>query len=480
MTSPIIVWFRQDLRRADNPALYAAYEKAAPIIPLYMLDDENAAEWKMGAASRVWLHHALKDLDDTLSQHLLLKIGKAEDIFKEIIATVKPQAVYWNRCYEPWRIKRDKQIKSFLEDQEIEVKSFNGSLIWEPWTIKNQSGEPYKVFTPFYRKGCLGAGEPKEPLPAPKRLTYAEHNIGSLTLDELDLLPEKEGTWPNEVVKRWKIGEDGAHERLKDFLEEGLNGYKEKRNNPALPNVSRLSPHLHWGHISPRQVWHAAKTYAAANKINEKDIDHFCSELGWREFSHNLLYYFPDLPRKNLQSKFDNFPWREASEEELNRWRIGQTGYPIVDAAMRELYQTGYMHNRTRMIVGSFLVKHMMVHWHYGEDWFWDCLFDADLANNSASWQWIAGCGADAAPYFRIFNPMTQGEKFDSEGTYIRQYVPELKNLPDKYLNAPWDAPADILTKASVKLGETYPEPLVDHMAARDRALKAFESLKGS
>lgn len=478
MSTPVIVWFRQDLRRGDNPALHKAYEQGRPILPVYILDDENAGEWKMGAASRVWLYHALKDLDDALSGHLVIRKGDASKIIPELVKESGADAVYWNRCYEPWRTERDKKIKSGLEDNGIDVQSFKGSLIWEPWKIKNQSGDPYKVFTPFYKKGCLPAGEPSEPLKAPERLTYADAGNLSEKLEDLDLLPKREGNWDEEVIKDWKVGEDGAQERMNEFLEEGLNGYKEGRNNPAQEHVSRLSPHLHWGHISPRQVWHAAKTYAAGHSIPEKDIEHFCSEIGWREFSYNLIYNFPDLPRENLQKKFDKFPWRKADEDELDRWRYGQTGYPMVDAAMRELYQTGYMHNRSRMLVGSFLVKHMMVHWHIGEDWFWDCLFDADLANNSASWQWIAGSGADAAPYFRIFNPITQGEKFDEDGEYIRKYVPELKDLPNKYLNRPWEASDDVLKKAGVKLGETYPKPLVEHMEARDRALEAFESLK--
>ncbi len=478
MTEPIIIWFRQDLRRGDHPALSAAYEQGASIIPLYILDDENADEYKIGAAGRVWLHHALDSLNKDLSGHLVLVKGDARKILPDLIEKTGAKAVYWNRCYEPWRIQRDKDIKSSLESYDIEVKSFNGSLLWEPWTIKNKSGEPYKVFSPYYRKGCLASGGPNEPCSAPDRLTYGNAENLSLDLTDLDLLPVDEGNWHQTSIQDWVISEDGAQDRLNEFLEDGLKGYKEGRNNPAEDHVSRLSPYLHWGHISPRQVWHGAKSYAHAHDIPSRDIDHFCSELAWREFSYSLLYHFPDLPKKNLQDKFDHFPWREPTEEEMNRWRYGQTGYPIVDAAMRELYQTGYMHNRCRMVVGSFLVKHMLCHWHYGEKWFWDCLFDADLANNSASWQWIAGSGADAAPYFRIFNPMTQGEKFDCDGEYIRHYIHELKDLPQKYLNKPWEAPKETLEKAGVILGETYPEPMVDHMAARERALAAFQSLK--
>lgn len=478
MSKPVIVWFRQDLRLRDHPAFYEACLQDRPVLPVYILDDEAAGEWKMGGASRVWLYHALKNLQEEFEGHLVICKGNARQELQKLIEESGSEAVYWNRCYEPWQIERDKDIKKILEQKGIEANSFNGSLLWEPWTIKNQSGEPYKVFTPYYRKGCLAAGEPDEPLPAPDSPIYAQIPSCSLSIEDLDLLPHKEGDWAKRIISKWDISEAGAQERLNEFLKHGLSGYKEGRNNPAQNHVSRLSSYLHFGHVSPRQVWNAAKLYASAHQRNDNDIDCFCSEIGWREFSHSLLYHFPKLPRENLQKKFDQFPWRQASEDELDRWRYGRTGYPIVDAAMRELWQTGYMHNRCRMIVGSFLVKHMMVHWHIGEDWFWDCLFDADLANNSASWQWIAGCGADAAPYFRIFNPITQGEKFDPEGDYTRHYVPELAKLPTKYLFAPWEAPDNVLHLAGVVLGETYPKPLVDHKDARERALHAFETIK--
>jgi deoxyribodipyrimidine photo-lyase len=279
------------------------------------------------------------------------------------------------------------------------------------------------------------------------------------------------------LVAHWNIGEAGALARLADFIDNDLEGYKDGRNFPALPNVSRLSPYLHWGEVSPNRVWYAAKDRMDAGLVNDRDADHFLSELGWREFSYALLYYFPDLPRKNLQPRFDRFPWKD-DDRALRCWQRGQTGYPIVDAAMRQLWQTGYMHNRLRMIVGSFLVKNLRLHWHHGEAWFWDCLVDADLANNSASWQWIAGCGADAAPYFRIFNPITQGLKFDPDGRFVRQYVPEIAALPDAYLFSPWDAPQEVLAGAGVALGTSYPRPMVDVKASREDALAAFAALK--
>jgi deoxyribodipyrimidine photo-lyase len=366
----------------------------------------------------------------------------------------------------------DTAIEKELGSTGIEVKSFNASLLFEPSSTVKKDGTPYKVFTPFYQKGCLGKGSmPALPEAAPENPALIENKV--LSLDDLQLLPEI--PWHEKLEKNWKPGEAGAQERLEEFLDNGLRNYKVGRDYPSRFNVSRLSPHLHFGEISPRQVWHDIKARMVVDRC-ERDGEHFLSELGWREFSYSLLYHFPDLPRANLQKKFDNFPWR-YDDEALKCWQKGQTGYPIVDAGMRELWETGYMHNRVRMVVGSFLVKNLLLHWHQGEEWFWDTLVDADLANNSASWQWIAGCGADAAPYFRIFNPVTQGQKFDSEGTYVRRFVPEISKLPDKYLHSPWQAPKDVLERAGVKLGENYPAPIVDLPMSRERALSAFKTL---
>lgn len=472
-TPPIILWFRQDLRLSDNPALTAAVKTGAPVIPVYILDDVNAGEWKMGGASRVWLHASLTSLTASLQGNLHIAAGKAEDVLKNLILKTGAKAIYWNRCYEPWRIARDKKIKTDLGANGIETHSFNGSLLWEPWDVLKNDGTPYKVFTPFYRRGCLSKAEPREPLPAPHKINFFQDE--NLThLDQLSLLPARPA-WHKSMTP-WHIGERAAQKRLNDFLDDGLKNYKEGRNIPAGNNVSRLSPHLHFGEVSPNQAWHAAKARGIAEGW-ETDMDHFLSELGWREFSHSLLYHFPTLPRKNFQARFDSFPWSE-NDAYLTAWQNGQTGYPIVDAGLRELWQTGYMHNRVRMIVGSFLVKNLLLHWHHGEDWFWDTLYDADLANNAASWQWIAGSGADAAPYFRIFNPVTQGEKFDPRGEYVRRYVPELGGLPDDCVHRPWDASPLTLTAAGVKLGATYPKPVVDHASARDIALKAFEQTR--
>ncbi len=420
----------------------------------------------MGAASRWWLHHSLKSLNDSLSDHLIIRPGDARDVLPQLVRETGARAVYWNRCYEPWRIKRDAAIKDDLQGANIETRSFNASLLWEPHRTLKDDGTPYKVFTPFYRKGCLGKnGEPPEPLPAPERLTYGPSATCKIELGDLELLPKIR--WYGTMEKSWSPGETGALKRLEDFCDNGLKGYKEGRNYPDHDNVSRLSAHLHFGEISPRTAWHSVRRTAAAEGW-EADAETFCSELGWREFSYSLLTHFPELPEKPLQDKFSGFPW-DKNDKALERWQRGETGYPIVDAGMRELWATGYMHNRVRMIVASFLIKDLLLHWTEGERWFWDTLVDADLANNAASWQWVAGSGADAAPYFRIFNPVTQGQKFDPDGAYVRQWIPELSKLPGKRIHAPWECDEKL----------AYPAPIVDHSEARKRALDGFAKIKG-
>ncbi|MEM6811930.1 MAG: deoxyribodipyrimidine photo-lyase [Pseudomonadota bacterium] len=473
-----IVWFRNDLRLSDHPALHAAHEGGYQIVPLFILDDDNAGEHKIGAAHRVWLHHSLQSLDKSLSNNLVFEKGDAHKIISELVEKTGAEAVFWNRCYEAWAIERDKKIKSDLDEKGVRVESFNGTLLWEPWTITNQSGDFYKVFTPFYRKGCLNAEPPRQPLAKPSNLTLSNTDNLGCKIEDLDLLPDpKEGHWPEDMMSHWGIGEDGAKERLDTFLDGELKGYKEGRNHPSWNNISRLSPYLKWGEISPNTVWYAAKERGTAEGW-EKDRDHFLSELGWREFSYNLLYHFPRLKWDNMQEKFNDFPWSEEDNQQLEDWKYGRTGYPIVDAGMRQLYETGYMHNRLRMIVGSFLVKNMLTHWHKGEEWFWDCLVDGDPASNTASWQWIAGCGADAAPYFRIFNPILQSKKFDEDGEFIRQYVPELKDVPSEHIHSPWEAPQGILEMAGVTLGKDYPKPMMMHSDARNRAMDAYQSIK--
>lgn len=473
-SAPTIVWFRQDLRLADNPALYSACD-SGEVLPVYILDDDNAGEWAIGGASRWWLHHALVDLNSSLDGRLHLYRGNPLEILNTLIQTHNSTDVVWNRCYEPWRIKRDAEIKTQLRKQGVDVKSFNASLLWEPWDILKKDGTPYKVYTPYYRRGCLSHVGPREPLQIPESLGMIELSADSLTLEQLELLPSI--NWDIQLRERWRISETAANERLDEFILSELNDYRDGRNFPNKANVSRLSPYLHFGQISPNTAWHRAIN-AGGVVTDEKSLDTFLSELGWREFSYYLLFHFPHLPRVNLQQRFNSFPWAIDKEYHLSAWKKGLTGYPLVDAGMRELYSTGYMHNRVRMVVGSFLVKNLLIHWHKGEEWFWDCLVDADLASNSASWQWIAGCGADAAPFFRIFNPITQSEKFDGAGDYIRRYVPELAKLSSKHIHAPWLAPTDVLSAAGVSVGTNYPAPIIDIKESRVIALEAFSATK--
>tara|TARA_R110000868_G_scaffold189695_2_gene433181 strand:- start:230089 stop:231501 length:1413 start_codon:yes stop_codon:yes gene_type:complete len=463
-----LYWFRQDLRVSDNPALLTAIQ-SGDVLPVYILDDENAGQHKMGAASRVWLHYALESLNQSLDGKLLILKGNPLSIIPKLMSENKIQSIFWNRCYEPWRIGRDKALKLKLEKLGLRVQSFNGSLLWEPWENLKDNGDPYKVFTPYFRKACK-TQNPRKPLKSPANLSLVKIAMTYENVESLNLLPSIK--WHEKIVREWDISEEGAVEKLHHFLKEGVADYKEGRNFPAKKNVSRLSPYLHFGQISPNEIWHTAKFYS-----DDENVETFCTELGWREFSYNLLYHFPELKTKNLQAKFDHFPWDE-NEEFLKKWQRGKTGYPIVDAGMRELWQTGFMHNRVRMVVASFLVKNLRIHWHQGEKWFWDCLIDADHASNSASWQWVAGSGADAAPYFRVFNPITQGERFDPEGAYITKYVPELAKLPIKYLFNPWEAPKSTLAEAGIELGSDYPLPMVDVKASREAALSAYAFIK--
>lgn len=454
--APIIVWFRNDLRLLDNPALFHAAEKG-PVLALYILDDKNPGSYFPGRASLCHLHESLKSLSQSLSNRLLLERGDPLEILKKLQLQYQAKGIYWNRLYEPWQMKRDSIIKKSFP--EIEIKSFQASLLFEPHSISKADGSPYKVFTPYYKKGCLQAPAPEKPLDKcenPRLVEIPPQNIESLKL--LSSAP-----WEEKI--KAPAGESVAQERLQSFLKDGLKGYKEGRNFPAQNNVSKLSAALHFGEISARQIWNAVENCYFES---EKDSEHFLSELGWREFSHYLLYHFPDLPEKNFQKKFDNFAWKEDAQA-LDAWKKGLTGYPFVDAAMQELWQSGHMHNRMRMVTGSFLIKNLRIHWKEGERWFWDCLKDADLANNSAGWQWIAGSGADAAPYFRIFNPITQGQKFDPDGDYTLKYLPQLRGIENKYLFCPWESP----NFSSFD----YPPPIVDLAKSRDQALDAFSNL---
>ncbi|MDT8406421.1 MAG: deoxyribodipyrimidine photo-lyase [Methylococcales bacterium] len=462
----VVHWFRQDLRLANNPALTAA-ARAGTVLPVFILDDEAAGAWRHGSASRWWLYHSLSALNQSLSGRLCCFRGAPQRVFTHLQQHLNIAGIYWNRCYEPWRRQRDSQLKSTLRGQGLTVHSDNGSLLWEPWQVVKADGTPYRVFTPFYQRGCRHAPAPTPPLPAPE-LRLAE-TVPGASFETLPLLPDI--PWYQTLAPHWQIGETGAQAALRHFLQQGLPLYQAERDFPACQAVSRLSPHLHFGELSPGQIWQAVSEVAPDDKVEA-----FRRELVWREFSHNLLYHFPELPECNWQSKFDAFPWRQ-DKEALALWQRGQTGIPWVDAGMRELWQTGFMHNRVRMITASFLVKNLLIDWREGQRWFWDCLVDADLANNSAGWQWVAGSGADAAPYFRIFNPVLQARKFDAQGHYIRRFVSELSRLPDRFLAAPWEAPADVLRAAGVTLGQTYPRPMVDLSASRQAALDAFKTL---
>jgi len=474
-----IVWFRDDLRVDDNPALHEAVERGANILALYIFDETQHRP--LGGASHWWLHHSLEALKADLNVHnvvLCIRSGDAGLILPKVVQDAGARAVFWNRRYTKSGIAQDSDLKSELKKNDIEAKSFNANLLHEPWTIETNSGGPYRVFTPFSR-AARELGEPERPKSAPQSWKVWTGDIESLEIEDLDLLPT-EPDWAQGLRDTWQPGTKGARDRLTSFVEDKLSIYRDGRDAPALDVTSRLSPHFRFGEISPREVWHAAEVA----DVSRDAVFKFQQELLWREFSHHLLYYYPDLASVNYQTKFDDFPWRDhgsgEAADQLRAWQKGQTGYPIVDAGMRQLWHTGWMHNRVRMIVASFLIKHLMIDWRVGEAWFWDTLVDADPANNSAGWQWVAGSGADAAPYFRIFNPITQGEKFDGDGEYTRYWVPELAKLPDKHLFEPWSAPRSTLKDAGIELGSDYPEPLVVHKEARECALAAFKSIGDS
>ena len=478
MTTPIIYWFRQDLRTSDLPGLIAAAATGRPIVPCYILDDISPGDDAMGSASRWWLHHSLKSLAgelDGLGGTLVLRRGQAAAVLAELLEETGAESVYCSRLYEPWANALEGALHEKLSGQGITFKRYPGSLLFEPAKIANKSGSPFKVFTPFWRH-CRSGSPPAQPKDTPEAVNWYRGKCSSELLTSWQLLPTSPD-WANQWPRMWQPGSMGAAQRLKVFLGGAVADYSEGRNHPAKEATTRLSPHLHFGEISPRTIWYAATDLAARQPQQAGQIDKFLSEMGWREFSHHLLYHYPTITREPFKPQFTDFPWL-GNESALKAWQRGQTGYPIVDAGMRELWQTGYMHNRIRMVVASFLTKHLLVHWRAGARWFWDTLLDADLANNACGWQWVAGSGADASPYFRIFNPVIQGEKFDEEGVYIRQWVPELARLPDRYLNKPWEAPASVLEAAGIQLGENYPNPIVDHRSARESALGAYASLK--
>jgi deoxyribodipyrimidine photo-lyase len=473
-----LVWFQADLRIADNPALHAAARRGSPIIPVYIWAPEEEGGWAPGGASRWWLHHSLLSLEADLrnrGSRLVIRRGRSLEVLRTLAQESRASAVFWNRRYEPAAVGREREIAGRLRADGLTVESFNAALLFEPSHVQTRQGRPFQVFTPFWR-ACLAQPEPALPVRAPRELSAPRRWPQSLRVDNLALEPRHE--WTAGLRAAWRPGAAGAANRLRRFLREALASYGEGRDRPDRAGTSRLSPHLHFGEISPRQIWHAVQRRVRRSRRGAtQGAQAFLRELGWREFAHHLLFHFPHTPDRPLRREFARFPWRK-DRTALKAWQRGQTGYPLVDAGMRELWATGWMHNRVRMIVASFLVKHLLLPWRAGARWFWDTLVDADLANNTLGWQWVAGCGADAAPFFRIFNPVTQGEKFDPQGDYVRRWVPELARLRARWIHKPWAAPPHVLREAGVMLGRTYPEPIVDHAAARHRALAAWGKIR--
>ena len=470
-----IVRLRRDLRLGDNPALLAAVEAGDPVVPVYLLEPESDDRWPMGGASRWWLHHSLGALDGALRRlgsGLIIRRGPALEVFRTLAKEIGASGIFWNRLYEPVEIERDTRLKQSLREQGLRVDSFNGSLLYEPWEIRKPNGEPYRVFTPFW-KAMLNQGLRRPPEAAPESLPPLPFGLYSESLESLNLLPRI--PWDAGFHARWVVGESGALGRLGEFVEEALSGYEQDRDIPSQAGTSRLSPHLHFGEISPRQV--VAGITQKGHPLGP-GAECYLREIGWREFAHHLLFHFPRTAEYPLDERFSRLPWRNDYAEDLQRWQQGRTGFPIVDAGMRELWHTGWMHNRVRMIVASLLTKNLLVPWLEGARWFWDTLVDADLASNTLGWQWTAGCGADAAPYFRIFNPVLQGERFDPQGDYVRRWVPELASLPAAHVHQPWAAGDLRLGEYGLRLDRDYPQPMVDLKSSRQRALDALARIR--
>ncbi|TXH04453.1 MAG: deoxyribodipyrimidine photo-lyase [Nevskiaceae bacterium] len=474
--STVLLWLRRDLRLTDHPALLAACERHQRVVPVYIHAPDEEAPWAPGGAARWWLHHSLKALSESLAaagSPLVIRAGDSLDTLRALADETGARAVYWSRLYEPAAIARDRRVKDALRRDGLEVESFNSALLCEPWTVKTGSGDPYRVFTPFWRNAVTRLAETR-PQPAPTRIAGPAQAPQSLPLNALGLLPKI--AWDDGLYAYCRPGEAAALERLDRFCEERIARYSAQRDVPGVAATSGLSPYLHFGEISPRQIVARAQAQAAAG--GEAGLlagsEHFIREVGWREFGHHLLFHFPQTPDQPLYAdKYGRFPWRAPADyaDDLRAWQRGRTGIPIVDAGMRQLWATGWMHNRVRMIVASLLTKNLLIPWQEGARWFWDTLVDASLANNTLGWQWSAGCGADAAPYYRIFNPVLQSAKFDPQGVYLRQWLPELAALPDDALHAPWEKPA-------LLAGTGYPLPIIDLAASRDRALAAYDAIK--
>lgn len=470
-----LIWFRRDLRLHDHAALNAACEMGHFIIPLFIYQNNSLAQGGFGAAQKWWLYHSLKNLQGQfkdLGLQFIFKQGKAIDVLSKLFDETNATGLYWNRSYDPYTLSQDEKIKNHFETHHKDIKDFPGSVLFEPWTIQNKQNKPYKVFNQYW-KTCLKAFPIKAPLPAPKKMKAYSKIINSDHLSQWNLIP-KNPDWSHGFNVNWQPGETNALQTVEEFiLGHHIQKYKYDRQYPSYNGSSNLSPCLHFGEISPRQIWQKVRVLTEMSTSTEK----FLTEIGWREFSYYLLYHFPKFHYESFRADFKLFVW-DNSQERLLAWQKGKTGYPLVDAGMRQLWQIGWMHNRVRMVVASFLTKHLLIEWQKGAAWFLDTLLDADLANNSMGWQWIAGTGVDAAPYFRIFNPILQGEKFDPQGNYIRKWVPELEHVPKKYIHQPWTASEDILKASNVKLGENYPFPIVDHSSAYKLALQRYKEIK--
>ncbi len=466
-----IHWFRQDLRLFYNPSLEALSKKVDQIVPIYIHDPKQ----RIGSVSRWWLEKSLKNLSNNIEKKngkLKVFIGNPSHIIQSLIIDKNIECFYWNRLYDPYSIIRDKNIKSLLKQQDIDCVTFNGYLLNEPWEIKNKSGSFFKVFTPYWRH-CNEITKTRKPNKKLQNIKFHDFNLKkSKNIRDLELT-NKKLKWTDKIDRHWSPGENNAQLQLQEFINNKAGNYSIGRDRPDQNLTSKLSPYLHFGEISPIEIYN--QVYES-KKINSQNKDKFLAELGWRDFSYNLLYYYPDMTKNPIQNKFDKFPWLKDNKN-LKKWQKGFTGIPIVDAGMRQLYETGWMHNRVRMIVGSFLTKNLLLHWKYGEEWFFDTLVDADIGSNSAGWQWISGCGADASPYFRIFNPILQGQKFDPKGEYVKKYIPELKNVTNKFIHNPWEMSEENQISCGFRIGKDYPNPIVDLKETRNRALSAFKTI---
>ena len=474
----VLVWFRRDLRLLDNPALYSACLDAAEVIPIYIHCPQEEAPWEPGAASNWWLYHSLTKLCEDLRQvrmGLTIRRGSTKRVLKQLVGETEAEAVYWNRLYEPALLERDRSIKKLLTAQDVFVKESNSALLSEPWETLNKTEQPYRVFTPYYKasRSKVQVGEHLYEVPKTENSKVGE--LKSDNIEALKLLPQI--NWASDFPNHWQPGESGALEQLERFSSATVFQYETGRDQPAHNGVSRMSPHLHFGEISPARIWRELED-RAREEGKESQIEAYLRQLMWRDFAHHLLFHFPHTPEREFNPKFESFPWREPDADLYRAWTKGVTGIPLIDAGMRELWQTGWMHNRARMNVASFLTKHCLIDWRAGARWFWDTLVDANLANNTMGWQWAAGCGADAAPFFRIFNPVRQGQRFDPNGEYIKRWVPELVRLNVKHIHQPRPTSSDLAELAHDEEGFDYPPPIVDLVFGRQQALSVYKTLK--